>query len=116
MNFFQPASANPNASVETLEKQRIIWNKGLRGVVSFTKAPPCQDTRDKISVANKGRTHSTETRALMRANAHRVRAKQLMTPLGLFPTRHAFAQAANMKPQSVNYWLKKCPEHYFYLD
>jgi hypothetical protein len=31
MNFFQPASANLNASVETLEKKRLAWNKGLSG-------------------------------------------------------------------------------------
>jgi hypothetical protein len=116
MDFFQSAGANPNASAEVLVRQHIKWNKGLRGQVTFTKAPPSPETRAKISAANKGRTQTKETRALMKVNAHKVRAKPIMTPLGLFPTRHAFAQAANMKPPSVNYWLKKCPEHYFYLD
>ena len=31
MNFFQPVSANPNATSEVLEKKRIAWNKGLFG-------------------------------------------------------------------------------------
>lgn len=31
MNFFQPIVNNPNASFETVKKQRVAWNKGLFG-------------------------------------------------------------------------------------
>ena len=92
MNFFKSASANPNASVETLEEKRIAWNSGLKGyykpsdetiakTVAKTKGqkrsaefcanlsaklkgkPKSDEHRVKIGALHKGKTISTEARA-----------------------------------------------------
>ena len=49
MDFFQPITTNPNATYETLDKQRVAWNKGFdhldsetrqRVVQAFTNSSP----------------------------------------------------------------------------
>ena len=42
-------------------------------------------------------------------------AKPIMTPNGLFPSRKAAAQAANVDPVTINVWLKKWPKEYYYV-
>jgi hypothetical protein len=44
------------------------------------------------------------------------RGKQLMTPNGLYPSRSAVANAANVDPTTIKRWIAKWPEHYYYIN
>jgi hypothetical protein len=145
MNFFQPIQDNPNASAETLVKKRVSWNKGLtncfseeaRAKISAANrskawsAETCAkisarhkgkiisaECRAKMSAASKGRPKSPEHRAKISAGHKNkgVGTKPLMTPNGLYPSRKAVAEAANVPFWTVDSWIKKWPQHYFYLD
>ena len=78
------------------------------------------ETRAKMSASqkgkNKGKKRSAETRAKMSANHTRPAAKLLMTPNGLYPSRKAVAKAANVCPETISNWIKKWPEHYYYIN
>ena len=41
--------------------------------------------------------------------------KPIMTPNGLFASRKAAAQAANVDPATINLWMKKFPKEYYYV-
>ena len=41
--------------------------------------------------------------------------KPVMTPNGLFPSRTAAAQAANVDPATIINWMKKWPKEYYYV-
>ena len=73
------------------------------------------EARAKISANRRGgmsnRKHSVETRAKMSA----TREKAVMTPNGLFPSRRAVAQAAGVSASNITHWMKKWPEHYYYV-
>jgi hypothetical protein len=85
-----------------------------------------EETRAKKSAARKGKPgkkHSEETRAKI-SDAHKGKkredgwkwSKPVMTPNGLYPSKKAVAEAANVSTVSVDKWIKKWPEHYFFLD
>lgn len=64
----------------------------------------------KVREAN--RVISDETRAKLRKTS---RILDVMTPNGVFPSRAAVARAAGVQPATINRWMKKWPEHYYYI-
>ena len=65
---------------------------------------------------------SPETRAKISATVVKKKppsrgsaAKPIMTPNGLFASRKAAAQAANVDPYTINLWMKKFPKEYYYV-
>ena len=155
MNFFQPIQDNPNASVETLEKQRVSWNKGLKGTglqcchpegwapnkgrkhtaesrarmsaaqTARHKIAPFKHTaesRAKLSAALKGkkrRPNSAETCAKKSAalkGKPNPLARKVMTYYGVYASIGQVMLAANVTSGTVRGWMKKYPEHYFYLE
>lgn len=82
---------------------------------------------------HKGRVVSATTRALMvrnmndpalraKINTPESRAKRLatmstpvMTYYGVFPSRRAVAEAAGVSCETVRSWMKKYPDHYYYM-
>jgi len=159
MDFFaKPISAtNPNATAETLEKQRINWNTGLTGYNTSLKGRKCSaehraavsaskkgtivsiETRAKLREINLGKPKSAETLAKLSASGkgkpkpksaeHRAKlsaskkgklnggnSKPIMTPNGIYPSHSAVQRAAGVSEPTVYRWMKKWPEHYYYLD
>jgi hypothetical protein len=86
----------------------------------------------KMSAIKKGKKHTAESRAKMsatqkgkpkpkwsaesRARFSASKATPVMTPHGLFPSIRAVAEASGRDGSTVRTWLRKFPEHYFYLD
>jgi hypothetical protein len=85
------------------------------------------DWRAKIGNAHKGREVSAETRAKLSANYRRpwseessaklsaIKSTPVMTPNGLFPSRKAVARAAGVGPATITRWMRKWPEHYYFV-
>jgi len=69
------------------------------------------EARAKLSAAGKGRTHSAEHRAKIRA----ARTKPVMTPNGLYPSRKHVAEEAKVNITTIDNWMKKWPDHYYYV-
>jgi len=67
--------------------------------------------RAKLGAARKGRTHSAEARAKLGA-AH---VKPVMTPNGLYPSLKAVREASGVTAPTIRRWMKKWPEHYYYV-
>ena len=83
--------------------------------------------------ANTGRRHSAELKArwseiAKRREANRIisdetraklaktsRIRDVMTPNGVFPSRVAVARAAGVDGSTIDRWMKKWPEHYYYI-
>jgi hypothetical protein len=136
MNFFQPIVENPNASAVVLTKKNLAWNSGLNYKGHFSERPRSLEFRAQMSKLHKGKKLSPEHRdAIIKANIGKKmsaefcdnlskakaaywaeRVRPLMTPNGLFPSRVAVAKEAKVTPQTVDNWIKKWPQHYFYLE
>lgn len=139
MNFFQQASANPNATAETLQKERISWNKGLKGCFS-------DETRQRISQVLKNHQHrqavyadegyrnrqrdilknseaARVARLASRAKAEETKRKngyydrftKIQTPNSVFNSVEAIMNASGRSLRTVRYWFKKYPKHYYYI-
>jgi hypothetical protein len=67
------------------------------------------------AAASKGRIMSEETRAKISATKLN-KAKPLMTPNGLYPSRRAVVEAAGVTWYAVNCWMRLYPEHYYYIE
>ena len=64
----------------------------------------------KVREAN--RVISDETRAKLSKTS---RIRDVMTPNGVFPSRAAVARAAGVHPKTVDGWMKRWPQHYYYI-
>jgi len=111
---------------------RALMSATRSGVLSPTYGKKhSAETRAKIGAANKGRTISAESRAKLsaalkgkpkpkwsaesRANFSASKSKPVMTPYGLFPSIRAIAEASGRDASTVRTWLRKFPEHYYYV-
>lgn len=140
MDFFaKPIVANPNATSETLVKQRLSWNAGLKGCFS-------NETRAKISESLKNssklqqvmadpeyrkrqreitknseavRIARLESRskaeATKQANGYYI-PKKIQTPNGVFNGIKEIMAASGRSKRTVFLWMKLYPEHYYYLE
>ena len=76
------------------------------------------ETRAKISAGLKGRKGWNEGKTLSaehRAKIIAAKAKPIITPYGLFPSVRAVAEASGKPIYTVQSWVKKYPEHYYYV-
>lgn len=97
------------ASAETLAKKSASMKGKNVGKTHTAEA------RAKMSAAQKGKPKpkwSAEARARFSAS----KGTPVMTPHGLFPSIRAVAEASGRDGSTVRTWLRKFPEHYFYLD
>ena len=69
MSFFTKVTANPNATQETLERQHVVWNKGLKETLDPA-------VRARITASWRGKKHSAETRAIMSAKGGNQKGKK----------------------------------------
>lgn len=121
MNFFESVSANPNATFETLEKQRVAWNKGLsnstgsagsknKGKPSPRKGKPSSNKGKPSPIKGKpspikGRQSPTKGMS--------INGKPVMTPIGLFLTTPEAAKAIGVHPSTIGYWMKTHPKEFY---
>jgi hypothetical protein len=70
------------------------------------------EARARMSARNafKGKPISEERRAALQATA-----RPLMTPNGLYPNARAVVEASGYSINAVRRWVKKYPEHYYYI-
>jgi hypothetical protein len=86
------------------DETRAKMSDSLKGKESWNKGIPHTDqAKANISKSKKGKP-----------NAHLC--KPLMTPNGVFPSAVAVATAAGVSYVTVWNWIKRWPEHYYYLD
>lgn len=142
MTFFAKVTAPSRATFETVELRRLAWNSGLKvGLQEYykTHAGPMTgkkhsaETRAKIGASHKGKVTSEETRAKMsaaskgkpkktkwsaesRAKLSASKTKPVMTPHGMFPSIRAIAEASGRYDSTVRTWMRKFPEHYYYVN
>lgn len=68
----------------------------------------------KISQALKGKRHSAEHRDKLSQAGCGVK-KKTMTPMGIFPSRSAAAQAYNVVGTTIQSWVEKYPDQFYYI-
>ena len=138
MDFFQPIITNPNATSETLEKQRLSWNSGLRGQNNIA-CKLSDETKSKLKgkkAWNKGFDHISEEgkKRIIEANKlkkdlgryertdeikDKTRQKSsipVMTPDGIFPSKGDAADYYGVHRNNFSKWMKKWPNHYVALE
>ena len=75
--------------------------------MSYNATNKSEEHRAKISAANKGRKNTW---------AHKI-CKPMMTPNGLYPSLTAVFKASGVSSRTTIYrWMKKWPEHYYYVN
>ena len=113
------------SDIELLLSNKVTY-RNLKINNGFGGKKHSKEACAKFSALHKGKIISEETRAKMKAAALQNRAdereqgkqrclKPVMTPNGVFPSRKAAAQAANVDPASINVWMKKWPKDYYYV-
>jgi hypothetical protein len=96
-------------SPEILDK---IKNNPRRGGLGKTIS---DEHRAQISAVHKGKTVSEDTRAKISAASPKIKSKPTQTPLGLFPSKKAAAEAHGFSPQYMDVKFKKFPTEYYYV-
>lgn len=75
-------------------KGKKTWNKGI---------PHTDQAKANISKSKKGKPNPRK-------------CKPMMTPNGVFPSAKAVATAGSVSYVTVWNWMKRWPEHYYYLE
>jgi hypothetical protein len=92
------------------DERRQQISKSRKGVAKSA------EHRAKLSASKTGYKLSEETKLKMaQARLGRKFNKPVMTPNGIFESRTAVALAAGVDPTTVGNWMKKWPEHYYYI-
>lgn len=123
MNFFQPFVDNPNATVETLEKQRVAWNKGLAFQTAEQKQKQAKIGRKVMSDPVRRNLKSIQMRELAsRPEAREWRQRgnknrhSVMTPYGQYPSALAAAKELGprlgLKPCTIQAYIMRDSEKY----
>jgi len=137
MNFFTAVTAPSLGTHETIVPKRLPWNAGLKGAqTAWNKGKPhseqakarmratrsqlvyspSAETRASISAAQTGKKYSPEIRARMLAAATASKGRPVMTYYGPYPSVMAVARAAGVLDETVRKWIKRYPEHYYYIN
>ena len=90
----------------TGQRRGPAWNKG--------KQTP-KEVCDKIGAAHKGLKYNTTTYK-KRTDGKPRNCKKMMTPNGLYPTLKAVVEASCQSAYIIRSWMKKWPEHYYYVN
>ena len=83
--------------------------------------PLTAEHRARIGDIHRGKIVGEETRKKMSESAkNRQRelnqtGKPIMTPNGIFPSVMEVSRVAGVTYSTVHYWMKKWPEHYYYI-
>ena len=97
----------PNRNIPTKEhlaraiaarKGKPAWNRGICHL--------SDEAKKRISEARK------KTKGLYK---NTYQSKPVMTYYGPYPSKTAVARAAGVDPGTVSNWIKKYPEHYYYI-
>jgi hypothetical protein len=98
-------SEESRAKISEASKRRWQDPKYRARMAEVVRDGSSKETKEKISAAKKGKP------------AHnKGKGKRIMTPHGEFPSLTAVSIAAEVRPSTVYEWMKKYPEHYYYLD
>ena len=137
MNFFTPVTKPSKGTHETIVPKHLPWNAGLKGAqTAWNKGKPhseqakarmkaakatrtyshSAEVRDKIGNAQRGKKYSAEIRARMLAAATASKGRPVMTYYGPYPSVMAVARAAGVLDETVRKWIKRYPEHYYYIN
>jgi hypothetical protein len=125
-------SAPDADKITTCEKKRVAWNAGLQGAHSQEirkiigqnskkfMSSLSKEQRNQLGYNStfKGKTHTDNSRQKMRDAklTYHPNRKTIMTPNGLYPSRGDVARAAGVHSSTVDAWMKKWPEHYYYIE
>lgn len=110
MDFFAKVTKPSQGTQETIEKKRVRWNAGLstKDLQFLT-----DDSRARMSAGRKGKPWSTEHRAKLSQSCKTKKA--VMTYYGPFESVTAVARASGYSRKVVGSWIRKYPEHYYYV-
>ena len=131
---FRTASAETRALISAKNKGRKHTPETCDKIRAANKGvPKSKEAVAKRSAKLKGRPVTSEVYAKMLitnekqrnvskpfseehlANLRLKKCKPMMTPHGLFPSKAAVIKAAGVAPATVNKWLKKFPNDYYYI-
>lgn len=107
LEYYKTHSGPMTGKKHSEETRAKISEKGKGKVLS-------EEHRAKISAANKG-IHLGRTLSLEHRTQLAQRAGKVMTPHGVFPSVRAVSEAAQVGVYCVRSWMKKFPEHYYYV-
>ena len=137
--FKTKMTAVDDTRVTTVERKRVSWNHGLKGCFSddtlkliserlknhehrqaINKDPEWRQRQSEITkhieavrLARIGSRAKAE--ATKRANGYYDHKKMIQTPNGVFNGIKEIMLVANRSKRTVMYWMKKYPEHYYYI-
>ena len=104
MDFFAQVTAPTKGTHEVVERQHMSWSTGLQLTAGH---------RASISQAKKSRSVSADHRAKLSQACKTKRA--VMTYYGPYPSVMAVARASGRNEETVRSWIRKFPEHYYYI-
>lgn len=116
-------SEESRAKISEGNKGKVGWSRGKK-LTTEHKAKLSQahtgkkrpaEVVEKCRLSNIGHEVTQATRDKIRAT-HLARAPSVMTPHGVFPSTGAVAAAANVSKTTVRNWIKKYPQHYYYVS
>jgi len=118
-------TAHPNSfvkqSAETVAKKvqaatgktRTAEQRARIGLANSTKTRT-EEFKAHLSAINTGKKLSAEHRKKISTNSKQ--ARPVMTPHGVFPSKIAVARAAGTYIEKVTYWMKRYPEHFYFIE
>lgn len=108
MNFFQQPTANPNATSETLVKERVIWNKGLKGEYVVGARPKQSSLMKEYWKKVKLKEVTAPNHSFH--NIHRNNAYKYFTPAGVYDS---FGEALIANNVTRDQLAKRCKNKNF---
>jgi hypothetical protein len=123
------ASAETCAKISAVHKGKTVSEETRAKLRARPKQVVSEETRAKLREAGKkawattrkGYVVSEEARAKMsqakkgRRRPLNVTGKPIMTPNGIFPSVMQVSRVAGVSYDRVHYWMKKWPQHYYYI-
>ena len=108
MNFFRQAGVNPNATAETLVKERVIWNKGLSGVYKNGSRPKQSSLMKEYWEKVKRKEIAAPNHCFH--NTHKNNAYRYFTPAGVYDS---FGEALIANNVTRDQLAKRCKNKNF---
>jgi hypothetical protein len=125
MDFFSQPQTNPNATHETIQAQRVVWNKGLNYYSEAQKAkqrqvgkrvmscPEMRKIKSKLMSDTMKKSWASGTRDTSKGTYGR---KPVVTPYGEFPSAltaaKTLAPKLGIKPCTIQSYIVRNSEKY----
>ena len=93
-SYTKPNSPETRAKMSGSLKGKVPWNLGI---------PATDERKVNIALSKIGKENPKKW-------------KPIMTPNGVFPSQKAVAEAAGVTYVTVWNWMKRWPEHYYYIE